>query len=517
MGSHVLSDNELKQFSKFVRKHVGLYFSPKKYDDLRRGIALISSERGFSDLSACLEWILSSNPDQSLIEMLAASLTVGESYFFREPDVFSQIEQNVLPAIISRRRKQGRFLRIWSAGCSTGEEAYSLAILLSKIIPDISTWSITILATDINPNALKKAEAGIYSGWSFRSPSHSVQDLYFQKLSDDRYMILDTIKKLVIFSYLNLVEDYYPALLTNTNAMDIVFCRNVLMYFSKETILTTIEKLQRSLVSDGRLITSMTETMLIQNQHLTPDVINKITMFRKVDIPNSRMITAIPVMNEVPFSSEIPKSVLISPLTTGDRNRNLKKPCTIPDPVILPKPETRGSTDISDETEKNEYNSAVRLFESGDYKGAEKILDSIIIHNPSDHRAMALMAQVLADQGDIDGAQTWCERAVYLDKLNPSYYHLLATILQEEGEVYAAIGVLRRALYADPSFIPAHFTLAHIKRHLGKTKESDIHFKNARELLCRFEPEDIIGGTGGMSAGYLERNINAIMGEDGVS
>lgn len=517
MGKLALSDSELRHLSEFVKNHIGLHFPPEKYDDLRRGVASISSERGFSDLSACLAWIMSLQLDRSLIEMLAASLTVGETYFFRDPDVFAVIEQNVLPAIISRRREQGRFLRIWSAACSTGEEAYTLAILLSKIIPDINTWSITVLATDINSNALKKAEAGIYSKWSFRSPSKPMKDLYFQRQGDGRFKVMDNLRKLVTVSYLNLVEDEYPALLTNTNAMDLIFCRNVLMYFSKDTILTTIEKLQRALVPDGRLIVSMTETMLIQNQHLAPDVINKITTYRKVDIPNTSLISAIPVINEVSLSSGVQQSVLISPVNTRDRTRIQEKPGTEPELVTFPIPDNHESSEISNETKKSEYNIAIRLFESGDYTGAENILDSFIIQNPTDHRAVALMAQVLADQGDLNGARAWCERAIGLDKLNPSYHHLLATILQEEGEVYAAIGALRRALYADPSYIPAHFTLAHLKRRLGKMKESDVHFKNARELLCCFEPDDIIGGTGGMSAGYLKQNISAIIGEEGVS
>ena len=94
--------------------------------------------------------------DRTQIEMLAAALTVGETYFFRDQKVFEVIERSLLPAVISRRREQGRFLRVWSAGCSTGEEAYSLAILLSRTVPDIKKWSVTVLATDINPDALKK-------------------------------------------------------------------------------------------------------------------------------------------------------------------------------------------------------------------------------------------------------------------------------------------------------------------------------------------------------------------------
>ena len=129
-----------------------------------------------------------------------------------------------------------------------------------------------------------------------------------------------------------------------------------------------------------------------------------------------------------------------------------------------------------------------------------------------DHLALVLMAQVLANRGDLSGARAWCERAIADDKLNPFYHHLMATIRQEEGAIDAAIGDLRRALYADPSYIPAHFTLANIRRQNGNLAESEIHYRNALALLRERDPDEIIGGVGGMSAARLERIISSITG-----
>ena len=515
MGMQALTNSELSQLSAFVRDHIGLSFPPEKYDDLKRGIAVISTEQGFSDPSACLSWILSLHLDQSLIEMLAASLTVGETYFFRDPHVFEVIEHTILPAIIKRRKDLGRCLRIWSAACSTGEEAYSLAILLSKIVPDINNWSITLLATDINPNALKKAEIGIYSEWSFRSTQQLWKDLYFHRLNNGTYKIKDNIRNLVTVSYLNLVEDDYPALLTNTNAMDLILCRNVLMYFSKDAILTTTEKLQRSLVPDGRLIVSMTESMLIQNHYLVPEITNEIRTYRKVDASNRGMVDSLSIIEKVSLSKEAYQPVLIPYPDIRDISPVQKMPDTELKPEIVLIPDDHEPVPFNG-NEQKDYQTAVSLFASGDYGGAKKILDFVISKNPADHEAVALMAQVLANLGDLQGAHVWCMRAIALDKLSPSYHHLLATILQEEGQIDAAIEELRRALFADSSYIPAHFSLAHLKRRVGKFKESDLHFHNASVLLSRFESGEIIGGTGGMSAGTLVRNINSFIEEKGV-
>jgi chemotaxis protein methyltransferase CheR len=460
---------------------------------------------------------MSTTLDRSLVETLAAALTVGETYFFRDSQVFEAIEHSILPAVISRRREHERFLRIWSAGCSTGEEVYSLAIVLQRILHDIDDWSITLLATDINPKALKKAESGIYSEWSFRSNPQWVKDRYFRKLGDGRYEINNTVKDLVTFSYLNLVEDAYPALLTNTNAMDLILCRNVLMYFSKDAARATIEKVQRSLIPDGRFIVSATETSLVSNQHLYSEICNGITTYRKSDIMQPDPVLATSRVSGAFSIPEIFKPIAVSPFETDNTIASVKKPAEKLKSISTPSQVQREPPAIPSLPEKDPYITAVALFESGDYSGAEKILVSYTSGHHHDQKAMALMAQVLANRGDLAGARGWCEMAIAQDKLNPFYHHLLATIRQEEGATDAAIGELRRALYADPSYIPAHFTLANLRRRQGMLEESDVHFRNARTLLHSHQPGEIIGGAGGMSAAGLERIICSIIGKEGIA
>ena len=188
---------------------------------------------------------------------------MGETYFFRERRAFEILEQSLLPGLIAARRKTEKRLRFWSAGCSTGEEPYSLAILLDKLIPDLKDWNVTILATDINTGALRKAEEGIYSDWSFRDNPPWFKEHYFEKVDGNHHRLLPRIRKMVTFSYLNLSEDHYPALQNNTNAMDFIFCRNVLMYFAPGQIGLTVERFHRSLLDGGCLIVSPVETALL--------------------------------------------------------------------------------------------------------------------------------------------------------------------------------------------------------------------------------------------------------------
>jgi len=101
--------------------------------------------------------------------VLASHLTIGETYFFRDSGTFQALEEHILPELIRQRRGKNQQFRIWSAACATGEEPYSVAILLQKLIVNLDGWNISILATDINPQAIKKARLGIYNNWSFRS------------------------------------------------------------------------------------------------------------------------------------------------------------------------------------------------------------------------------------------------------------------------------------------------------------------------------------------------------------
>src|SRR5690606_28599471 len=128
--------------------------------------------------------------------------------------------------------------------------AYSIAILLNQLLQDLQAWNLTLLATDINPDFLAKAESGVYSEWSFRDTAPTMKDRYFARTSTGRYEIHAAIKRRVTFARLNLVDDLYPPPL-NHSGMDVILCRNVLMYFSPEQVQKVIRKLHACLADGG--------------------------------------------------------------------------------------------------------------------------------------------------------------------------------------------------------------------------------------------------------------------------
>jgi chemotaxis protein methyltransferase CheR len=488
----------LSRLSEFVAAQMGLHFPKERWSDLERGIVSAAGEFGFDDTESCVEALISSPLTQNQIETLASHLTVGETYFFREKKALEILEEQILPELIRLRRGTEKRLRIWSAGCCTGEEPYSIAIVLSKMIPDLLDWNITILATDINSRFLQKATQGVYGEWSFRDTPVWVKERYFKRTKESRFEILPHIKKMVTFSYLNLAEDAYPSLSNNSNAMDVIFCRNVLMYFAPEQSKKIIHNLSLSLVESGWLIVSPSETSHILFSQLVTVNFPGAILYRKVLSPEVR------VSNfgfQVPSSDSTPATVRSEPDISS---------------FELPVSDFGSQGAISDsqlETLNSEpaalYLKALALYDQGRYTDAAENVVSFLSQNEDDAKAMILLGRIYANQGKIGEALEWCERAIASDKINAAFHYLRATILQEQGGMDEARKSLKRALYLDQNHVLAHVALGNVTRQQGKLRESKKHFENALSLLGAYRQEEILPESEGMTAGRLMEIISS--------
>lgn len=264
----------LARFSDRLAARLGLHFPPERRGELARALAAMAPELGGGDLRACLERLLAAPLDTRQLEILAMHLTVGESYFFRDPAAFACLEREILPGLL---RGSPRPLRLWSAGCSGGEEAYSLAMVLDRRLP--AARPAEILATDINPRALARAARGIYDEWSFRGVAPELKERYFRRTADGRYGIVPALRTRVRFERLNLAADPYPA------GMDIVFCRNVLIYFAPERAAAAVAGLARALAPGGFLVVSPVEVPLVAAPELQPRYPPGITVFCRKAAP----------------------------------------------------------------------------------------------------------------------------------------------------------------------------------------------------------------------------------------
>jgi chemotaxis protein methyltransferase CheR len=491
------STSLLPRFSEILAQQMGLYFPPERKSDLLRGIETAAREFGLQDAASCMQLLLSAPLDRNRIEILACHLTVGETYFFRDPKAFDALQAHILPALIQSRRQCGKTLRIWSAGCATGEEAYSIAILVQRMIPDFRQWHITILGTDINPHALAKAESGSYGEWSFRNPPDWLKNGYFRPPEKGRYEIIPSVRESVTFTYINLMEDAYPSLINNTNAMDIIFCRNVLMYFKPALATQVVRRYGLSLVNGGWLIISPTDNS--QAITGTMETVNfpGAILYRKNASGTARSPAA-----PFPALLEPPEPIAIRPAATTKQHTRWPAAMTVDKTPPPPRPQP------------SDYRQALALYQQGRYGEATAQATTLLSSQQNKVQAMNLIARIHANQGDLAGARQWCLLAIDADRLNPDGHYLMAVVLLEQGQTDSSIQELKSTLYLDPSFVLAYFTLGNLYRQQGRHKEAGKHFENALLLLDARPPEEVLPEAEGMTAGRLAEIIHTMRDQE---
>ncbi len=499
-----ISDQQLSRLNRFVTDWLGLHFPKKRWRDLERIVVHAAPEMGFQSGDECIEQLVSGRLSAGQEEILASHLTIGETYFFREPNSFEFLENHILPSLIASRRGKDQRLRIWSAGCSTGEEPYSIAILLTRLLPDIRDWQITILATDINTRALSKASHGLYREWSFRGVPDWLRQSYFTRSANGLFELPHTIRKMVSFAILNLADDSYPSLSSNTNAMDIILCRNVLMYFEPGRQQQVISGFHRSLLDKGWLIVSPCEASPMFS-----------TCFKTVMFPGGCVYQK-GNRKARPHGMAIPGALGAAP-----GGLHLAEQVWPPSSAPLPAPQAPRGEPAGQKrhqavasAESSPYEDALTLYRQGCYGEAADLLSRFLECpeaasgvRPLFGKAAVLLAQTLANQGRIVPALEWTEKAIAIDKLNAELYYLRATIFQEQGAEPLAIASLRQALYLDHNFVLAHFALGTLTLRQGKSGEAGRHFDNALSLLAACPADDPLPGGDGMTAGRLSEII----------
>ena len=471
MRSSTVPAPQQRQLSEFVAEKMGLHFPPERWPDLQSGLAAAATEFGFEDVAGCADWLLSEPLTSAQIQTLASHLTIGETYFFREKPTFGVLADRVLPDLIRARRGREQRLRLWSAGCCTGEEAYSLAILLQQLLPDRADWQVTILATDINPHFLRKAAAGEYGEWSFRDAPVGFKEHYFHPSTAGRYVVAPKIKAMVTIKQLNLAEDGYPSLANDTHAMDLILCRNVLMYFTQAQTRRAIGKLHRSLLEGGWLAVSPCEaSQTLYAQFATrnfPGALFYQKSQAEVGRGNGFPPTLSPISNW--------------PITEVDRTIEQVTPQTARSHGITPCPERPIQRPASMEPPPT----------------------------PAPPE-FSTLARVLANQGKLAEALTWCDRWIAAEKLNAAGHYLRAVVLLEQDDPEPARRSLQRAIYLHPDFVLAHFALGNLARQGGRNGEADKHFANALHLLARQQPVTLLPESDGLTAAGLAETITAL-------
>lgn len=477
-ATEILMDPLWSKVSALVASKTGLYFPPGRNCDLERALGSAAGELGMADAATYAESLLSEESSHDNLQVLVRHLTVGETYFWRDGSVFDALSRSVLPELIQRRSQQRR-LNVWSAACCTGEEAYSLAILLRQCVPAWQDWRISILGTDINEAFVRRAAAGVYGEWSFRGVPPAFKHRYFTTAANGRYAILPQIRDMVRFAPHNLVVD--TSTILDDGPMDLILCRNVLMYLTPAQARKVILNMENALAEQSWLIVGASEC----SHALFP-------AFTSVSFPGAIFYRKEPRASNV--------QVVLEPADVGSQHRASA--------VISKPPPPRAVSDrpLIADTEQS-YAKAARLYRQQRYADAVNTLTGAARPAAADAPTCSLLARALANIGQLDAALEWCKRWIAVDVLNGEAHYTRALILQELGRAEDARRSLKQVIYLDPGFTLAYIGLGTLARAEGQEEQAVKHFSNALASLRGAAPDDVPHEADGLTA----RQVQAIL------
>jgi chemotaxis protein methyltransferase CheR len=438
----------------FLEERAGLVFPQTRMGDVERGIARAAARSGAPD-AQCLLANLRENA--VLLDEFLASLLIGETYFFREPKQFDAIREMVLPELMSGRPPQTP-LQIWSAGCSTGEEAFSLTILLEE--EGLGSNS-HIIASDVCAPALKKAARGSYELWSLRGASQEFMRTYFEERGR-KFHLIDRIRERVTFLPANLAGSVYPRP-QRGKGFDLILCRNVLIYFGRETVGHVAKKLFDSLNDGGWLVTAPSDPPLWDFAHYETRTTAAGVFYRKTGVAAAK--------------HKAPCRAAPQPAPAPQKSKTRKAPISL----------TR--QDVPDFC--------------------------------SDKDACEVHAEALFQSNNPDMALAFLSRAVVWHPLSAELHYLYAVGLLNRNKLDKAAEAARRLAYLDPQSVAAQMLLGTIARQRGDHAAAMRAYRNGFSLCAEVDEDEIVPLTGteryGRVAAALAAEIAFLQSAEAVS
>jgi chemotaxis protein methyltransferase CheR len=473
---------DVERFRAAIVQHIGLQF-----DDGKLGFLGEVLQRRLDKLGRCSDTYLRGmerDGPNGEMNSLARELTVNETYFFRNIEQFRALAEVVLPERM-RVDRIPRTLRLLSAGCASGEEAYTLAIVARETIADPS-WDVSIRAVDLNPAVLEKAARGRYSTWALRETPAETQRRWFQP--DGRDFALDeSIRAAVRFEPRNLATD--DAELWSPSTYDVIFCRNVLMYFSPDQMRAAIARMARALAPGGFLFLGHAETLRgISDRFHLRHTHGTFYYERKEGGEPARAWTPMPVGTSPPT----PASIMSLGTEWIDAIRQASERVA----ALVPTP---GAADEPAAPEVRPWDAAPAL----DLLRQERFADALdhVRAGPveRDPDALLLEAALLSHSGQIAAADAACERLLLIDEFNAGAHYVLALCREQAGQADRASEHYRVAAYLDAEFAMPRLHLGLLARRAGDREAARRELGQALMLLRREDASRLLLFGGGFN------------------
>lgn len=451
----LLLDPDYRSLKQYLIESTGLSYYADKDGDLAARISARLSHLVMNGCGDYLDLLKDQRAGESERHLLIGQLTIGETYFFRHTEQFEALRDLALPELIERNRDR-RSLRIWSAGCAIGAEPYTLAILLKQHFADrLAGWDVQIIGSDINPAFLARAGRGEFDERALRSTADDFKHAWFTRTGTS-WTINSDVRQWVSFQYHNLVEHPYPSIVHGIVAVDLILCRNVMIYFNWEVIARIIARFRECLVDGGWLAVGHAES--------NPEIFRA---YRTVNAPGATLYQK-----------------------TGE-------PAAAGFPLAMP--EASASWQPAPYAPQQAWSAPVLP--------AIPAAPRSLVEPPHAAPVISELTQVrqLADEGKWAAAARGCDGLLERDQLNPAVHFYRALVVENLGDLPGAEGSFRRAIYLDRAFVLAHYHLALLLAKTGRRDAAIQSIRNVERLLARMDKRQEIADADGLTVDDLGR------------
>lgn len=488
-----------------VHQHLGMDFSGDRRSDLLRRLLRLARDQHRPDTDRWLEELAFADWNTSQIQTLVPVFSVGETYFRRDAQAFDWLARHHLDPLVSSRRREGnRSLRLWSAACCTGEEAYSLLFLIDELLgAERDSWHVELLATDINEDFLTHARHGLYGRNSFRGNDDAYRSRYFQR-EGSRWRVRSAWRDRIRFVRFNLADSRQPSPMPDA---DLILCRNVLMYFSPARAGAALRRLLGSLEPNGVLMLSSVEAGIATRAGLKGRMAaSNYALTKQGSMGLSEGCAPQPDPSPIP-----PNWLAAANPAPGFPPRSVPASSAVTSPATEPKTQLRpAEAGPADETGPAAlWSKAQQALAKGPPEAARQALHAYLgcpaLSPSQQHQAYLLLARSWADEHQIELARQNLERALTLDAASASAYWLLGLLEQQVGNNREALSALQKALYLEPDFILGYFLQARLLLSEGQTKASIKSLQVCRRLLGEQAEDTPVPRADGLSCAQLLR------------
>jgi len=470
----LLSDEQFRRFRDLIARRSGIYIHAEDREALRGHLLARMGQSGTTSFADYFRRLRPS-PEGGEFQALLDLITIQETYFFRDQAQFMALKRYVLPDLLKARSETGQPLRFWSAGCSTGEEPYTIAMVLAESLAGAGCPPPYILATDVSEGALARARQGIYGERSLRSTPAQYRERFFTP-AGETYILNGAIKGLVEFRPFNLMRTPYPA--ADGRGWDVIFCRNVTIYFKPETTKTVVRRFYETLREGGYLFTGFSESLRYLSRDFHTIQVGGIFLYQR---------------------SAAGCGGARKPRTRPGRGC----PASALAPQRRPGLRAESANEAESGSGQEVHARARELVDAGQPDEAGQLLAPELEYPSPPKKALLLQAEILLNQGCAAEAAVFCEKVIRREPLSVAGHYLLGIIYRTLEDEDRAVEMFRRVVYLRPEHALARFHLGELYARRNDREAARREYATALRLLQGQSDSLDERFAGGFSAGLL--------------